>query len=1473
MKLKTDPHKIAKAIFTLAILAAWPAASLRAADIFWNGGTGSYTNATNWSTGVVPGTDDSPFNDSGLNNVVQINAGDPDWTVGDLHAGGNTDTAGAYEQNGQTVNVNGWMHLGDGTNGVGSYTLNGGTLNVLSGRLFLCERPNATGTLTINGGVLNKQGDVFVIADGGWNGQGARTGTVFQTSGTVDCGSELWLGQVPGGNGNYVLSGGELNLHNWLAVGRAGGSGVFTITGGTFNKDGNGELLIGTGNGSVGVLNHSGGTINSQSSLLIPENGSSFGTNNMSGTAELIVNNWIAIGRDGGTGVFNLSGGTVTKTGNAGNHITIGSGGPGFLNQTGGAIISTNSETFLGERTSTAEWNLNDGTATLADLVMCVRDSAIGTMNLNGGVLSVSEVRRGDLGGFSTFNFNGGTLRATKDNPNFFHDITLANIGAGGAIFDSQEFDITVSQMLNDNGGGGLTKNGTGTLVLTGPNGYVGPTLVNAGKLITGTSSGAFGDYIVADGAGFGVLVQSSGAQFAPASLTLGSSTGASLDFDLGGFGNPVAAPLYVSGTFAVNGTITVNIADTLPQVGSFPLVQYATRTGSGNFVLGSVPVGVAATISTNETTSTIELNINSVNLPRWDGQAGGDWDIGLTENWINIGTGSPTSYGDGNAVLFDDNASGTTTVNLAATVNPSSVKVDNSVLNYTFTDTGKISGSTGLVKQGAGTLTIANTGGNNYTGPTTISGGVLNVTSLADGGSPSSIGASSADPTNLVLNGGVLSYSGPSGASMNRGITLLVTNSTFDVQSNLTFTGAINAAENSGFRKTGPAQLTYAASGSNTISGGFNPGFHVVAGTMVFDGSNGGQTNRSLREFWVGGTPDSGASLILTNTTLRIDEWIGVGRGNGTVGNVSTVSLYNSVMNLGNLSLGYWNNIEGNLATQILSLTNSAINNNGLFNLGESDGSTATLNLTGNSTITNHGDVNLTGGAGATAIVNISGNSIFSSDRRIELGQFGGTGSMTISDSGRLFINAWFSIGDGDGGNGSLVLKDSASIRVNDFNITDRGASVATVTIQDNAVASGGMVFVGKSGPSIGTVTMPGGTVIARGDFQMGASGSGTWTQTGGSVLVTNWAVIGRNTGGTGVYDISGGSLTQFNPGEPQLIIGENGTGTLNMSGTAQIQSGGTFIVGKGSGSGTVNLDGGTLTIPQMVGGAGVSVVNFNGTTIIAGPSANTNFMSGLATAAIRGGGAIIDSGANSINIDQALLDGGEGGGLTKNGSGTLRLNGVNSYTGATVVNAGTLGGIGTIAGPVTIASGATLAPGASIGTLTINNTLTLAAGSSTSVEISNDGGVNSSDLVTGITSITYDGTLVVTNAGTNALVAGQVFKLFDAASASGNFAQVTILPGGTGTFNPATGELTINSSGFLTVNPPTISNGNLILEGTGGVPNGSYSIVTSTNVAAPVSTWTTNTVGTFDGTGSFSNGIPVNANEPTRFFLLRTP
>jgi hypothetical protein len=69
-----------------------------------------------------------------------------------------------------------------------------------------------------------------------------------------------------------------------------------------------------------------------------------------------------------------------------------------------------------------------------------------------------------------------------------------------------------------------------------------------------------------------------------------------------------------------------------------------------------------------------------------------------------------------------------------------------------------------------------------------------------------------------------------------------------------------------------------------------------------------------------------------------------------------------------------------------------------------------------------------------------------------------------------------------------------------------------------------------------------------------------------------------------------------------------------------------------------------------------------------------------------------------------------------------------------------------------------------------------------------------------------------------------------------------------------------------------PKLSGGNLILTGTGGTPNSGYTWLSTTNLSAPI-IWTTNSTGTLDGTGAFSNAIPINATQMASFFRLRLP
>ena len=105
-----------------------------------------------------------------------------------------------------------------------------------------------------------------------------------------------------------------------------------------------------------------------------------------------------------------------------------------------------------------------------------------GNLLLRGGVLMTYQVVPGGgtpgnwtSGGSCTW--SGSTLQAIGT----LNFAVPATIGAGGATIDSNGFACTVSGVLS--GDGGLTKTGSGTLVLTAANTYAGPTVISKGTL------------------------------------------------------------------------------------------------------------------------------------------------------------------------------------------------------------------------------------------------------------------------------------------------------------------------------------------------------------------------------------------------------------------------------------------------------------------------------------------------------------------------------------------------------------------------------------------------------------------------------------------------------------------------------------------------------------------------------------------------------------------------------------------------------------------------------------------------------------------------------------------------------------------------------------------------------------------------------------------------------------------------------
>jgi hypothetical protein len=71
--------------------------------------------------------------------------------------------------------------------------------------------------------------------------------------------------------------------------------------------------------------------------------------------------------------------------------------------------------------------------------------------------------------------------------------------------------------------------------------------------------------------------------------------------------------------------------------------------------------------------------------------------------------------------------------------------------------------------------------------------------------------------------------------------------------------------------------------------------------------------------------------------------------------------------------------------------------------------------------------------------------------------------------------------------------------------------------------------------------------------------------------------------------------------------------------------------------------------------------------------------------------------------------------------------------------------------------------------------------------------------------------------------------------------------------------------------ISTPKLSGGNLSISGSGGTPNGTYTVQTNASLTLP--NWGAASTGTFDGSGNFSVSLPVSSNNPRLFYRIKTP
>jgi autotransporter-associated beta strand protein len=752
----------------------------------------------------------------------------------------------------------------------GGTTINGGTLqlNFAAGAAPATNLIPATSNLVINGGALLVSGKATAtsqsFAGTNLNGPGvinATIGTggsvtlalntisringgavdfVLPASGAITTTTSNQDGTILGGwatvnNGaNWAVSASDgANAGNVTALAAAGYTNdTWAATNNTTVNANNTQTNKTTNSlrfnvaGARTVTISGTGTINSGGILVTPT---------VAGNATAITGGTLTA--PGDIIVHNYSTGTLTLS-------SILAQGGNLVKQGGGLVILNAAETYTGD-TIIGAGTLRIAAANRIPDASNLVINAGATFDLN----NVAET----VGGLSGY---GTVLTNVAGTP------TLS-VGASNASTTFSGQIITTALANNTTGNVALTKVGSGILTLNNvaPGTYTGNTTINGGAIdIASPLALANNTPVLVNTSGgllFDTTVPVISALGGNSSFSLSTQNGSAVQLSVGNNNNGNT----YSGALGGNGTLV--------KIGTGTQVLSGANSNEGGVVVNG---GTLVLSGFNAAAPTAPMLVNSGQLVVTSADSfygfsgrnvvvanGGALVLGsMTGNPASVGfpsisaaldridansTGvlALTSDGSVQAAITENldfspsGPNGASNLSLGAALN-ANVAIGNSTVRYqgVITPNGntfRIGGGNGrLLLDNAATLAGANNlnlnGGGNlggqtilnanfgFTGSTTINPGLAIVTGLANGGVASSIGASSAAASNLVLNGGTLQYVG-SGASTDRLFTLSAQQSAIDASG----TGALYFTNTGAVGFLGGGNRTLVLQGNNTAT------------------------------------------------------------------------------------------------------------------------------------------------------------------------------------------------------------------------------------------------------------------------------------------------------------------------------------------------------------------------------------------------------------------------------------------------------------------------------------------------------------------------------------------------------------------------------------------------------------------------------------------------------------------------------
>ena len=703
------------------------------------------------------------------------------------------------------------------------------------------------------------------------------------------------------------------------------------------------------------------------------------------------------------------------------------------------------------------------------------------TTTVNGGTLQLGAVNPVSATGFAVFNsgvvdLKGFGLAVNEVGGNG----TVTNTAAAATLTFNNGSPHTTTANLTGNLGLNVTSSANTTQTLTGINTFTGNTTLISGTLQLSSATALPSTTALV----FGTSACGTALSLGGFDLTVGSLQGgnaATGNINLGANNLTVGTNNLTTSAYAGNISGSGNL--TKVGTGSLTLSGPSTYTGNTTIISGSVQVTVANALPTATT-----LFVNSP----------GTFDLN--------GCATTLSGLAGNGTVTDSGAPITLTLN--------------STGSQAFN--GLVSGSLGLAETGSGTLTLS--GNNSYTGPTSVSGGVLSVSSDANlGTAPGAV-----TPASLLLNGGTLQATASFTLNSNRGIALGPNSGSgtgiFDVTANQTLSYAGVLANNGNgtgsLVKTDTGTLTLSGAntyaGSTTVSGGTlqvgaasavptTTTLTVNTGTFALNGFS--QTLAGLAGN--GTVTDNGVPGTLTFT----------GSGNQTFnGNITGTNLALTQAGNGTQGLSGANTYSG-----ITTITSGALSISSDANLGTAPGSATP------------GSLVINGGT-----LQANGTFTLNSNRGIALGPASGTGTGTIDVTANNILSYGGVLADNNNGSGSLVQTDAGTLVLSG---TNTYSGITTI--------NGGTLQVGGANAMPTTAAV---TVTSPGTFDLAGfnqdlarvAGNGTVTDSGAAATLTL-----NTTGSRSFEGIFAGSLA----------LTQAGSGTLTLDGTASNYTGCTTV------------------------------------------------------------------------------------------------------------------------------------------------------------------------------------------------------------------------------------------------------------------------------------------------------------------------